>query len=64
MNSLLSKGGKITMAPEKVSITSNGLEHYSLEICVGTTSTQYGLQAFGAEAIELHREASHNMSLP
>ena len=64
MNSLLRKGGKITMAPDKVSITSNGLEYYSLEICVGASPAQYGLQAFGAEAVELHKEASHNLSLP
>jgi hypothetical protein len=60
--SLLHKGGKITMAPETVTITSNGLEYYSLELCDGSDHTQHGLQAYGTEAIELHNEANRNLS--
>jgi hypothetical protein len=51
------------MAPKTVSITTNGVEYYFVEICVGMDCTHYGLRAFGAEAIELHKEANRNLSL-
>jgi hypothetical protein len=60
--SLLHKGGKITMAPEMVTITSSGLEYYSLELFDGSDHTQYGLRAYGTEAIELYNEANRNLS--
>lgn len=63
LHSLLHKGGKITMAPETVTITSNGLEYYSVELCVGSDHTQYGLRAYGAEAVELYNEANRNLSV-
>jgi hypothetical protein len=60
--SLLHKGGKITVAPETVTITSSGLEYYSLELCDDSNNTQYGLRAYGTEAIELYNEAKRNLS--
>jgi hypothetical protein len=59
--SLLHKGGKITMAPETVTIASSGLEYYSPEVRDGSDHTQYGLRAYGTEAIELYNEANRNL---
>ena len=60
--SLLHKGGKITVAPKMVTITSSGLEYCSLELCDRSDHTQYGLRAYGTEAIELYNEANRNLS--
>jgi hypothetical protein len=50
------------MAPKMVTITSSGLEYYSLELCDRSDHTQYGLRAYGTEAIELYNEANRNLS--
>ena len=49
------ENGKITRYPENVRILDNGVEHYFLEVtCID--GFQYGLQAYGKEAISLYKE--------
>lgn len=46
----------ITRIPHNVSHLSNGLEYCLVEI-ICDNSFQYGIQAFGDEAVRLHKEA-------
>jgi hypothetical protein len=46
----------ITKIPQNVTKISNGFEYCLIEITCDN-SIQYGLQAFGEEAVKLHKEA-------
>jgi hypothetical protein len=49
------ENGRITRYPERLRILDNGVEHYFVEVtCVD--GLQYGLQAYGQEAIALYKE--------
>jgi len=48
--------GKITRHPENLRILDNGVEHYFVEVTC-SDGIQYGLQAYGEEAISLYKEA-------
>lgn len=47
----------ITKIPQYVTKLSNGFEYYLIKITCDN-SIQYGLQAFGEEAMKLHKEAT------
>jgi hypothetical protein len=47
----------ITKIPQNVTKLSNGSEYCLIEITCDN-SIQYGLQAFGEEAVKLHKEAT------
>jgi hypothetical protein len=47
----------ITNLPQKISYTNDGIEYYFVEVTC-KDGTQYGIQAFGDEAIELYIEAN------
>ena len=49
------ENGKITRYPERLRILDNGVEHYFV-IVTCEDGIQYGLQAFGEEAIALYKE--------
>ena len=49
------ENGKITRYPERLRILDNGVEHYFVEFTC-EDGIQYGLQAFGEEAISLYKE--------
>ena len=49
------ENGKITRYPERLRILDNGVEHYFVEVTC-EDGIQYGLQAFGKEAIALYKE--------
>jgi len=49
------ENGKITRYPERLRILDNGVEHYFVEVTC-EDGIQYGLQAFGEEAISLYKE--------
>jgi hypothetical protein len=49
-------GCQITKIPENIYQMTDGIEYYSVEVTC-KDSTQYGIQAYGQEAIELHKEA-------
>ena len=53
---LRSRGGRITKIPSGLSVLSNGLPYYYVEV-TGDNGSQFGIPAFGDEAIELHNEA-------
>ncbi|MGB8163687.1 MAG: hypothetical protein WCF14_01640 [Nitrososphaeraceae archaeon] len=53
---LRSRGGRITKTPSGLSVLSNGLPYYYVEV-TGDIGSQFGIPAFGDEAIELHNEA-------
>ena len=53
---LRSRGGRITKTPSGLSVLSNGLPYYYVEV-TGDNGSQFGIPAFGDEAIELHNEA-------
>lgn len=55
--SILCKDGKgqITRWSRRIEIMNNGIEYYFVEVtCKG--GIQYGIQAYGEEAIALHNE--------
>ncbi len=52
---LQSNGGRITKSPSGVSILSNGLPYFYVEV-TGKNGSQFGIPAYGDEAIELHNE--------
>jgi hypothetical protein len=56
--SILCKDGKgqITKWSRNVQIMNNGIEYYFVEVTC-KDGIQYGIQAFGEEAIALHNEA-------
>ena len=48
------ENGKITRYPENLRKLDNGVEHYFVEVtCID--GIQYGLQAYGEEAISLYK---------
>lgn len=49
------ENGKITRYPERLRILDNGVEHYFVEVTC-EDGLQYGLQAYGEEAIALYKE--------
>ena len=49
------ENGKITRYPERLRILDNGVEHYFVEVTC-EDGMQYGLQAYGEEAIALYKE--------
>ena len=53
---LHSRGGRITKSPSGVYVLSNGLPYFYVEV-TGDNGSQFGIPAFGDEAIELHSEA-------
>jgi hypothetical protein len=47
---------RITSIPQNMRYMTNGIEYCAVEVtCDG--NVQYGIQAYGEEAIELHKEA-------
>ena len=53
---LQSLGGRITKSPGAISVLSNGLPYFYVEV-TGENGSQFGIPAYGDEAIELHNEA-------
>ena len=53
---LRSRGGRISKIPGGLSVLSNGLPYYYVEV-TGDNGSQFGIPAFGDEAIRLHNEA-------
>jgi len=53
---LHSRGGRITKSPSGISVLSNGLPYFYVEVTADNGS-QFGIQAYGEEAVELHNEA-------
>ena len=53
---LQSRGGRITKIPSGLSVLSNGLPYYYVEV-TGDNGSQFGIPAYGDEAIRLHNEA-------
>jgi hypothetical protein len=49
------ENGKITRYPQRLRILDNGVEHYFVAVTCDD-GIQYGLQAYGEEAIALHKE--------
>jgi hypothetical protein len=54
------ENGKITRYHERLRLLDNGLEHYFVEVTC-EDGTQYGLQAYGEEAIALYRETMRSL---
>jgi hypothetical protein len=53
---------RITNLPQKISYTKDGIEYYFVEVTC-KDDTQYGIQAFGDEALALYIEANRWMKL-
>jgi hypothetical protein len=53
---LRSHGGVVTKMPSDLSVLSNGLPYFYVEV-TGDTGSQFGIPAYGEEAIELYNEA-------
>jgi hypothetical protein len=53
---LRSRGLVITKMPSDLSILSNGLPYFYVEV-TGDNGSQFGIPAYGDEAVELHNEA-------
>ncbi len=49
-------GGRISRSSGEVSILTNGLPYFFVEVTL-EDGNQYGIPAYGEEAIELHKEA-------
>lgn len=54
------ENGKITRYPERLRILDNGVEHYFVEVTC-EDGLQYGLQAYGEEAIALYKETMNTL---
>ena len=54
---LRSRGGRISKIPSGLSVLSNGLPYYYVEVTGGDNGSQFGIPAYGDEAIRLHNEA-------
>ena len=52
---LHSRGGRITKSPSDLFLLANGLPYFYVEV-TGDNGSQFGIPAFGDEAIELHNE--------
>ena len=48
---LRSRGGKVTKMPSDLSVLSNGLPYFYVEV-TGDNGNQFGIPAYGDEAIE------------
>lgn len=48
-------GGRVTRSSNGVSTLTNGLPYFFVEV-TGEDGSQYGIPAFGEEALELHNE--------
>ena len=48
-------GCRITKIPENIYEMTDGIEYYAVEVTC-KDSTQYGIQAYGQKAIEMHKE--------
>jgi hypothetical protein len=57
LHTLINAGGRITMAPDEITVRSNGLEYYCLEVTKEPGHSQYAIRAYGEEARELFKEA-------
>ena len=53
---LRSRGGRVTKMPSGLSVLTNGLPYFYVEV-TGDNGSQFGIPAYGEEAIELHNEA-------
>ena len=53
---------RITKIPQDILYMTNGIEYCAVEITCDD-ATQYGIQAYGEEAIELHEEALRHYAL-
>jgi hypothetical protein len=53
---LRSRGGRVTKMPSGLSVLANGLPYFYVEV-TGDNGSQFGIPAYGEEAIELHNEA-------
>jgi hypothetical protein len=53
---LRSRGLVITKMPSDLSVLSNGLPYFYVEV-TGDNGSQCGIPAYGDEAVELHNEA-------
>ena len=53
---LRSRGGRISKIPSGLSVLSNGLPYYYVEV-TGDNGSQFGIPEYGDEAIRLHNEA-------
>lgn len=53
---LHSRGGRITKSPGAIFVLSNGLPYFYVEV-TGDNGSQFGIPAYGDEAIELYNEA-------
>ena len=55
-----SENGKITRYPESLRTLDNGVEHYFVEV-TSKEGIQYGLQAYGNEAVELYKQTMRSL---
>ena len=53
---LRSRGGRVTKIPSAISVLSNGLPYFYVEV-TGDNGSQFGIPAYGDEAVELYNEA-------
>ena len=53
---LRSRGGKVTKMPSDLSVLANGLSYFYVEV-TGDNGSQFGIPAYGDDALELHNEA-------
>ena len=53
------KGGRITKLSSKIHITRDGLKYYFVEI-TDDNGSLYVIEAYGEDAIELHKESMKN----
>lgn len=51
---------KITRYPESLQTLDNGVEHYFVEV-TSKEGIQYGLQAYGNEAVELYKQTMKSL---
>jgi hypothetical protein len=54
------ENGEITRNPERLRILDNGVEHYFVEVTC-EDGLQYGLHAYGEEAIALYKETMNTL---
>jgi hypothetical protein len=54
------ENGKITRYPQRLRILDNGVEHYFVEVTCDD-GIQFGLQAYGEEAIALYKETMNTL---
>lgn len=53
---LRSRGGRVSKMPANLSMLANGLTYFYVEL-TDDNGSQFGIPAYGQEAIELHNEA-------